>query len=251
MPTVLYENNNYERGTDMKLTWLGQAGYRIVTDCGTVIVIDPYMSDSLHAEKGDDYLREVPINEDILHSHIDILVFTHCHADHVDFGTLDVMLAGEPLTVLASLNSLHKIRNRYMGEHNYVMFDEGIETIINGITFRSVYAAHTDEKAIGVVVEADGKVLIHTGDTQYHRRLKNEYPENADVLLLPVNGKGCNMNIADAVRLTNELKPKRVYPMHWDMFRKFGADVNEYIRLCEGKENLEVVIPEHYAEHEI
>ena len=59
------------------------------------------------------------------------------------------------------------------------------------------------------------------------------------------------MNIADAVRLTNELKPKRVYPMHWDMFRKFGADVNEYIRLCEGKENLEVVIPEHYAEHEI
>ena len=67
-----------------------------------------------------------------------------------------------------------------MGEHNYVMFDEGIETIINGITFRSVYAAHTDEKAIGVVIEADGKVLIQTGDTQYHRRLKNEYPDEYD-----------------------------------------------------------------------
>ena len=37
----------------MKLTWLGQAGYRLRTENGMVIYIDPYLSDSLLIEKGD------------------------------------------------------------------------------------------------------------------------------------------------------------------------------------------------------
>ena len=31
----------------MKISWLGQAGFRLVTDNGTVIMIDPYLSDNV------------------------------------------------------------------------------------------------------------------------------------------------------------------------------------------------------------
>ena len=35
----------------MKISWLGQAGFRLVTDNGTVIMIDPYLSDTLRYKK--------------------------------------------------------------------------------------------------------------------------------------------------------------------------------------------------------
>ena len=45
----------------MKISWLGQAGFRLVTDNGTVIMIDPYLSDTLRYKKGESYRREVPM----------------------------------------------------------------------------------------------------------------------------------------------------------------------------------------------
>lgn len=235
----------------MKLMWLGQAGYRIVTDNGTVILIDPYMSDSLHESRGESYVRTVPINSGILHAPADVLILTHGHADHKDFGTLDVLLAGKPVNILTPLNTFLDVRSRYGGDHNYVMFDHGIEVTIHGIRFSSVYAAHSDERAIGVDIYADGKIISHAGDSMYHRCLKNEHPQGADALLLPINGWGCNMNAADAARLTRELRPKRVFPMHWDMFTAYGSDVNEFTKLFGEDSGISIEIPEYYREMDI
>lgn len=235
----------------MKVAWLGQAGYRITADNGTVILIDPYMSDSLREAQGDSYLREVPIDEAVLHAHADVIVLTHCHADHMDFGTLDVMLAGEPVTVLAPINTFHLVRNRYKGAHNYEMFDAGIETIINGVRLSAVYAAHSDDHAIGVDIYADGQLVSHTGDTMYHRALKEQHPSCADALLVPINGWGCNMNAADAARLTRELKPRRVFPMHWDMFKAYGTNVRRFVELFTEEDTCDIVIPEYYRDYEL
>lgn len=235
----------------MKVCWLGQAGYRITTDNGTVIVIDPYMSDSLLEKNGESYKREVPIDQNILHGHTDVLIMTHNHADHMDFGTLDAMMNVDPMQILCPMSVFHPVRNRYWGAHNYVQFENGIETELFGVRFSAVYAAHTDEKAIGVVIEADGKVLVHTGDTMYHRALRSAYPAKPDALLVPINGKGCNMNAHDAARLTKEVAPKKVFPMHWDMFRAYGCDVSEFTECFAGDGETETVIPQHYADIEI
>lgn len=235
----------------MKISWLGQAGFRLAADNGTVIMIDPYLSDALRYKKGESYRREVPMKDELLGSHVDVVILTHIHDDHTDFGTLDRLLAANgPVAVLAPVNVLAALRARYARAENYMLFDPGIEITLNGIRFSSTYAAHSDEHPIGVVIEGDGKVICHTGDTMFHKRLPSEYPQGADLLMLPINGSGYNMNAVDAARLTAILAPKAVLPMHWDMFKAYGCDVNEFIEeFRDGGQR--ILVPEHYAEFEV
>lgn len=235
----------------MKISWLGQAGFRLAADNGTVIMIDPYLSDTLRYKKGESYRREVPMRDELLGSHVDVVILTHIHDDHTDFGTLDRLLAANgPVALLAPVNVLAALRARYARAENYMLFDPGIEITLNGIRFSSTYAAHSDEHPIGVVIEGDGKVICHTGDTMFHKRLPAEYPQGADLLMLPINGSGYNMNAVDAARLTAILAPKAVLPMHWDMFKAYGCDVNEFIEeFRDGGQR--ILVPEHYAEFEV
>lgn len=84
----------------------------------------------------------------------------------------------------------------------------------------------------------------------FHKRLPSEYPQGADLLMLPINGSGYNMNAVDAARLTAILAPKAVLPMHWDMFKAYGCDVNEFIsEFRDGGQR--ILVPEHYAEFEV
>lgn len=235
----------------MKIRWLGQAGFRLAADNGTVIMIDPYLSDTLRYKKGESYRREVPMRDELLDSHVDVVILTHIHDDHTDFGTLDRLLAANgPVALLAPVNVLAALRARYARPENYMLFDPGIEITLNGIRFSSTYAAHSDEHPIGVIIEGDGKVVCHTGDTMFHKRLPAEYPQGADLLMLPINGSGYNMNAVDAARLTSILAPKAVLPMHWDMFKAYGCDVNEFIEEFRGSSQ-RILVPEHYAEFEV
>lgn len=235
----------------MRVSWLGQAGFRIVSDNGTVIMIDPYLSDTLRYKKGESYRREVPVNEKLLDSHVDVVIFTHIHDDHMDFGTLDRLLAANgPVALLGPLNVLTSIHMRYTRTEKFMLFDRGIEITLNGIRFTSTYAAHSDECPIGVIIEGDGKVICHTGDTMLHRLLPTEYPKGADLLMLPINGSGYNMNAVDAARLTKILVPKTVIPMHWDMFKAYGCDVSEFINEFHDGEK-KILIPDHYVKYEV
>ena len=36
------------------------------------------------------------------------------------------------------------------------------------------------------------------------------------------------MNAEDAARLTEELAPRRVFPMHWDMFARYAGDPERF-----------------------
>lgn len=234
----------------MKLTWLGQAGYRIRTENGMVIYIDPYLSDSLLMEKGGPYTRQVPIREEDLTTHVDVLILTHLHGDHTDFLTIDRLAAHNPkMAVLAPLNVLNALRVRYTGVPLwYMLFDRGVEITLEGVRFVSNFACHSDERPIGVTIVADGKVLCHTGDTMYHRQLLEDLPRGADALLIPINGQGYNMNAVDAARLTRFLQPVTVYPMHWDLFREYGCDVQTFLEQFAEAERNFIRIPAHYQE---
>ena len=232
----------------MKLYWLGQAGFYLVADHGTAIMIDPYMSDSLLQDRGEKYLREVPINKEFLKAKVDVMVITHAHADHMDFATLDQVFAvNHGVAVMAPRNVLSQLRARYGELENYMLFEPGVEITMNGILFRASYACHSDECPIGVIIEGEGKVLCHTGDTMFHTRLKTELPVEADLLMLPINGVGNNMNAVDAARLTRSLRPRLVMPMHWDMFKAYGCDVEPFCSQLDGAAQ-RILIPGQYEE---
>ena len=232
----------------MKLYWLGQAGFYLVADHGTAIMIDPYMSDSLLQDRGEKYHREVPINEEFLKAKVDVMVITHAHADHMDFATLDQVFAvNHGVAVMAPRNVLSQLRARYGELENYMLFEPGVEIAMNGILFRASYACHSDECPIGVIIEGEGKVLCHTGDTMFHTRLKTELPMEADLLMLPINGVGNNMNAVDAARLTRSLRPRLVMPMHWDMFKAYGCDVEPFCSQLDGAAQRILTPPQYEA----
>jgi len=233
----------------MRGVWLGQAGFLLTADDGMTIMIDPYLSDSLKNANGEDFQREVPIDPAYLQTP-DILVLSHCHEDHMDLDTLDQLFGDKRMTVLAPANVLPVLRERYPGKAEFVLFTPGTELTLGNILFRAVFAAHSDREAIGIIVECDGQRVYHMGDTLYHREILRSDIGKLDLLILPINGKGNNMNHIDAARMTRELAPKAVLPMHWDMFRKFGADVSAFVDLFRENEQT-VFIPKHYEQFDI
>ena len=235
----------------MKGYWLGQAGYLFETSKGTKIMVDPYMSDSVEKSDGPGTKRMVPVNESFFICP-DVLVLSHNHIDHMDFETIDRLVSSgdKKIQMLLPLGTLAPMRERYAGKADFILFTPGTEVTIDDCLFRSVPAAHSDVNAVGIIIKADGRTVYHTGDTLYRRDIFDSIDEHIDLLITVINGKGNNMNIADAARFTERIAPDAVFPMHWDMFPAFAADVNEFTVLFKDSK-IRLVLPDHYECFEI
>jgi len=222
----------------MKITWLGQAGLLFET-CGTKIVVDPYLSDSVK-EIQPHFFRRVPVDERFLKLSPDIIVLTHDHLDHTDPETLKHYLGEDTeRLVLASENAWNKVRKLFGDiKNNYVCFNRRTEWTEKGIHFKAVYAEHSDEYAVGVIIEAENKKYYVTGDTLYNEQIFDDLPSDIHCVFLPVNGVGNNMNMDDAKRFCDRIGAKAV-PMHCGLFDE--KDMHEF--KYENK-----VVPEFYKE---
>jgi len=199
----------------MQITWIGQAGLLIRTQ-GLTLLIDPYLSDSV-GKTDPAKSRRVPVDETLFDIEPDMLLFTHVHLDHFDPETVEKYLKKPgPITVLAPSGSWQAAR-AYGGAHNYVLFDKGTEWTEGDIRFTAVPAVHSDLAAIGIVIEAEGKRVYITGDTLYSKKILEELPEEIDLIVLPVNGAGNNMNMADAARFARNCGAKQAMPVHCGM----------------------------------
>lgn len=221
----------------MRVTWLGQAGLLFETD-NKIIVVDPYLSDSVEKIEPQNK-RRVPVDKSFLDIKPDIIVLTHNHLDHTDPDTLKHFITQDGnMTVLASGNAWNTVRARFGGNNNYVMFNRHSEWTEGNIKFTAVRVEHSDEHAIGFIMEAEGKKYYVTGDTLYNKSVFSDLPEGIDYVFLPVNGRGNNMNMEDGKRFCQRIGAKAV-PMHCGLFD--DLDMNKF-----GYENK--VIPEFYKE---
>ena len=220
----------------MKVTWLGQAGLLFET-CGKKIMVDPYLSDSVKEVNPKNY-RRVPVDETLLRLQPDIIVLTHNHLDHTDPETLKHYLTDDRrVLVLASGNAWQTVR-KFGGDHNYVMFNRHTEWSEGEVLFRAVHAEHSDDKAIGFLMMAEGKTYYITGDTLYHAEIFSDLTQSVDYVFLPVNGVGNNMNFADGARFCRRLGAVAV-PMHCGLFDDIDMNGFPY----ESK-----IVPEFYKE---
>ena len=203
----------------MTVTWLGQAGLLIRTD-RACIVIDPYLSDSV-ASVNPKNTRRIPVDPSFFDSAPDIMIFTHDHLDHYDPETVGEFMkrAAKPITILAPASVWPRVRT-FGGSHNYVLFNRNTEWTESGIRFTAVRAEHSDPAAIGVLIteEFTGKTAYITGDTLYNREIFLDLPEKLDVLFLPINGVGNNMNAADASRFAAWCTADKAVPLHFGLF---------------------------------
>lgn len=204
----------------LTIRWLGQSGY-ILSGGGTVICIDPYLSDIVNEVAGRPRTREIPVRPGDLRA--DVLICTHNHLDHVDKGAIpfmkkDKMMFCAPSDCEETLKQL--------GVTHYTAFDEGAKVKAGGFEISAVFADHT-VPAVGVLVKYEGKTLYFSGDTYYNKKLESI---KCDFMFICINGKLGNMNADDAVKLTNIIKPKTAVPNHYDMFESNSENPEVYAK---------------------
>lgn len=209
----------------MKVTWLTQAG--LLFDTGKIkIMVDPYLSDSI-GEICPEKKRRIPVDENFLEVKPDVLLITHEHADHLDEKTLEKILDGKKMTVLAAENAYRKLVG-FGGEHNYVLLAPHSVWSEGGVTFYSVRAEHSDRTAAGFIIDDGSETFYVSGDTLYNYDVIDDVldlaPDGVDFAFLPINGKGNNMHARDAADLAYEIGAKCAIPLHYGLFDDLTPD---------------------------
>jgi len=163
-----------------KLFYQGHSSFRITTNEGIVIFIDPFA--------GVGY--QTPA---------DIVLITHEHYDHNDISRITMKAS---TIVIRSRDALQG--------GIYRPFDE------NGVQIQSVpaYNAHHDRReCVGYILSFDGLKLYHAGDTDLIPEMKELAALHLDYALLPIDGF-YTMTPEAASQAAELIKPKHLIPMH-------------------------------------
>ncbi len=217
--------------------WLGQGGFAFKSHAGDVIAVDPYLSDSANRDGTAPRLADIPVRpKDV---RLDYLFLTHDHDDHTDPHTAPQIAQANPQAVIVCPpSSCHHLTKLGVPSAQ-------IQTAMPGqaLEFRSfvahVVAAQHTEDSVGYVFEfnennseTDNIAVYITGDTEYNDGLASAVEDfGPDVLLVPINGRWGNMDAAQAAKLTAEIAPREVIPMHFGMFEANTADPDDFVAL--------------------
>lgn len=239
--------------------WLGQQGF-IVKTRNVVLYFDPFLS----ALPG----RQVPpLLEPGEVRNADFIFGSHDHADHIDRTAWPALAAASPRARLVVPDILRARLARELGipAARFLGVNDGKSARVGGIRVTGIAAAHellspdprTGRHAhLGFVVEADGCVLYHAGDTCIYEGLETKLRRwKLDLAFLPINGRDArrlaancigNMTYQEAADLAGALQPGLAIPAHFDMFAMNSEDpllFAEYMRVKYPA--LAVHIPEH------
>ena len=218
----------------MNITWLGQSGYLL--QCGGKrFVIDPYFSDIVERREG--LRRLMPPPCPLASLKPDALLITHNHLDHFDPETVTEIASVFPNCRLLGPASVMEHGRRVGFDENRLLPIAPGETMLLGpATVTATPARHSDPAAVGFILKTDSATLWFSGDTLYFPELAQEVRQLAggalDIAFICINGRLGNMNLAEAVRLMNELQPRLAIPAHYGMFAENTADPGEFTASC-------------------
>jgi L-ascorbate 6-phosphate lactonase len=243
-----------------RLTWLGQAGFRLSID-GVELVVDPWASPHEH--------RLIPPPPLALAAEgLDWVLVTHEHFDHLDLEFLPVLLERSPAARVALPGSLLPLVEGIVAPERLVPVEPhdtvdfgGLEAHVvpafHGVTMEDAYgdgsAVGGRPRFVGYVLGADRRVY-HAGDTVVTDELTAALqPLGVDVALLPVNGRDAareaegivgNMNAVEAVELALALPASRLVAYHWDGFAGNTAPPGAVADSAAGR--VHVVVPARF-----
>lgn len=168
----------------------------------------------------------------------DFIFITHAHLDH--FSVKDISKISKPETLIICPKCVAK----RLGDYNFKIREvkPGDSFYLdNNLKVEAVYAynlksallwlkAHPKSKQnVGYVLEIDSIRIYHTGDTDYIPEIENI--RDINLILVPIGGDNLTMNVEDAARLVNQLKPEICFPMHYDI--KDRSNVYRFMNLID------------------
>jgi len=234
----------------LQLHWLGQAGFALRTSSGRVILIDPYLSDSLKKKYAGTVFPHVrmmpaPIEADAF-PRVDLVLCTHGHTDHLDPGTLPAIASTHPDALFIAPERVREIAlERGVPESRLLGARGGdVLTPFPEITISPIPSAHetldiTREGSafLGYVIEVEGVTIYHSGDCVPFPELEELLLAHApDVALLPVNGRDefrlthgvpGNFTLAEALDTCARAHIPTMVAHHWGMFDFNTVDRDE------------------------
>lgn len=218
----------------MRITWLGHSAVKI-EGAGKIIYVDPYLSgNSMAAIKVEDIDKA------------DYIFVTHGHGDHVgDTVTISkktgaLVLANGELSDWFLAQGVKNVQPMYFGGGSD--FDFGHVKMVyalHGSTISDSEGPVYGGVAAGFVFDIDGVKIYHAGDTGLTKEMELLAEEKIDIAILPVGGH-YTMDMKEAERAIELIKPKKVIPMHYNTFPPIKADPKQLVELA--GEKTEVVI---------
>ncbi len=218
------------------ICWLSHASFLIQLG-GKRILIDPVFGDIPF------YKRQIraPYSVEEL-GKIDYLLISHVHYDHFDIRSLKMIEAKEPKAVLPLHMSpvLHKAAPSLAARE--LDWYESVEE--EGLTITLLPAKHWGRRGLfdknralwgGYVLRCNGKCLYFAGDTaagDHFEEIGRRF--DIDYALLPIGAykpefimKHNHLNPKEAFEAFEELKAKRMIPMHYGTYKLTDEPLDE------------------------
>ncbi|QSX05570.1 metal-dependent hydrolase [Sedimentibacter sp. zth1] len=208
----------------MKIQYLGHSVFIIKNDSFKCI-IDPYITNNPFYTGLLDDIKGL--------THIFI---THGHGDHI--GDCVELAKKNNALVITNAEISSYLNNK--GVHTHAMhiggrykFDFGtvkLTVALHGSSINDNGNIIDGGNPCGFLLKIDGKTIYHAGDTGLTMDMQLLKDEKIDVAMLPIGGN-YTMDIRDAVKAVEFIKPKNVIPMHYDTFDVINANPNEFKNL--------------------
>lgn len=217
-------------GHTMKVTFHGHAVISVVTDDGTKLLFDPFITNH---EQTDLEVGKVEV---------DYILVTHAHNDH--FGDTIEIAKRTNAKVITTVEIADYLDNKGINGHGMQpggahTFDFGQVKFTPAIHGSSLLLHPDDEApttlglASGILLTVDGKTLYHVGDTALYSDMKLIGERHTiDLAFVPI-GDNFTMGPEDAALASKWLQAKKVVPIHYNTFPLIKQNPDAFIGLLE------------------
>jgi L-ascorbate metabolism protein UlaG (beta-lactamase superfamily) len=210
------------------VTWIGHATYAVQVG-GLTVLTDPVWSEKIPGIRARLVPPGVPL-EAI--GHIDAVLISHNHYDHLDAPTIRRLDRDTPILAPAMLGPFFRQRNF----RTVIELDWWESVSIGGVDFGFVPAHHWSRRGLtdtcktlwgGWVLTTPTTCIYFAGDTAYGRWFTDiaAHHPRIDVALMPIGAyepnwfmKPVHMNPSEAVQACGDLGARRMATMHWGTF---------------------------------
>ena len=231
---------------NIKISFLGHAGFQITTEKEKIIIIDPWLTDNpLATSQAKDITKA------------DFVLVTHDHFDHIADAAEIVKATGAILVGMPE--TVGRLKEEAAISDSQIVFGMGMNIggtyTSDGISITMTQAFHSSETAspAGYIIQLENDfTLYHAGDTGIFSSMKilGEI-FHINCAMLPIGGV-FTMDPKQATFAAKLLEVDTVIPMHYKTFPILEQDTSSYVKIMEKEApNIEVIVLDPGEEYRV